>query len=274
MVFLVGMRRCVSPHETEHFMFIEIKQVSKIYETRGAPVMALTPIDLNVQSGEFISIVGPSGCGKSTLMLMVAGLLGTTTGEITIQDRRVTEPQTDIGIVFQNAVLVDWRTVLGNVLLQVEMRNLPVEKYKARAHELLESVGLGGFEDRFPYELSGGMQQRTSICRALVHDPPLLLMDEPFGALDALTREQIRVDLEHLWMSTRKTVLFVTHSIDESIQLSDRVVVMGPRPGYIEKILTIDLPRPRSVSMREDPRYLQYQHEITNIFFAKGVLRN
>lgn len=253
---------------------IDIRGVSKVYQTRTEPVTALTPIDLSIEEGEFLSIVGPSGCGKSTLLLMLAGLLNTTSGTVHINGRQVVAPQTDIGIVFQNPVLVDWRTVLGNVLLQIEMRSLPIKQYEPRARELLDSVGLNGFEERYPYELSGGMQQRTSICRALVHDPPLLLMDEPFGALDALTREQIRVDIERLWMRTRKTVLFVTHSIAEAIQLSDRVVVMGPRPGYIEKILTIDLPRPRLVSVREDPRYLQYQHDITEVFFARGVLRD
>lgn len=252
--------------------FIDIEGVSKVYQTRREPVTALTPITLRVDEGEFVSFVGPSGCGKSTLLLMVAGLLGTSSGSISVDGKRVTTPQTDIGIVFQAPVLVDWRTVLGNVLLQVELRGLPPRQYETQARALLKSVGLEGFEDRHPYELSGGMQQRTSICRALVHNPPLLLMDEPFGALDALTREQIRVDIERLWMQTKKTVLFVTHSIDESIQLSDRVVVMGPRPGYIERILTIDLPRPRSLSMRESPRYLEYQREITDIFFARGVL--
>jgi len=164
--------------------------------------------------------------------------------------------------------------VLGNVLLQVEMRGLPTKQYLPRALELIKQVGLEGFEHRYPYELSGGMQQRTALCRALVHDPPLLLMDEPFGALDALTREQIRVDLEQLWMNTQKTIIFVTHSIPEAIQLSDRVIVMGPRPGHIEQILTIDLPRPRSVRVREMPAYLAYQHEIMEIFFQRGVLRS
>jgi NitT/TauT family transport system ATP-binding protein len=252
--------------------FIDIDGVSKVYQTRHEPVHALTPISLQVEEGEFVSIVGPSGCGKSTLLLMVAGLLDVTSGSIRLGGKPVTAPQTDVGIVFQAPVLVDWRTVLGNVLLQVELRGRAPKLFEAEARALLKSVGLEGFEDRHPYELSGGMQQRTSICRALVHNPPLLLMDEPFGALDALTREQIRVDIERLWMQTRKTVLFVTHSIAESIQLSDRVVVMGPRPGYIERIMTIDLPRPRSLSMRESTRYLDYQHEITDVFFARGVL--
>lgn len=255
-------------------MFIQIRDVSKIYPTRDGLVQALTPISLDVQYGEFVSIVGPSGCGKSTLMLMVAGLIDRSSGQITINGRVVNAPQTEIGIVFQNAALVDWRTVLGNVLLQVEMRGLSVKSYVPRALELLKRVGLEGFEHRYPYELSGGMQQRTSLCRSLIHDPPLLLMDEPFGALDALTREQIRVDLEQLWMATQKTILFVTHSIPEAIQLSDRVVVMGPRPSHIEAVIQINLPRPRSVRVREMPEYLAYQQEITEIFFKRGVLKS
>ena len=252
---------------------IRIRQLTKIYPSRSGQVHALGPIDLDVHQGEFISIVGPSGCGKSTLMLMAAGLLDITSGTIELNDKRVTGPQTDIGIVFQSPVLVDWRTVLGNVLLQVEMRKLKTSDYEQRARELLKSVGLQDFEQRYPFELSGGMQQRTAFCRALIHDPPLILMDEPLGALDAMTREQLRVDLEHLWMQTRKTVVFVTHSIAESVQLSDRVVVFSPRPGMIDRIIGIDLPRPRSFDVREGPEYNHYVHEITSIFMNYGVLK-
>ncbi len=252
---------------------ITITGVKKVFQSRSGPVHALGPIDLSVNEGEFISIVGPSGCGKSTLLLMVAGLLEYDTGEITINGSRVAGPQTDIGIVFQTPVLVDWRDVLGNVLLQIEMRKLKVDQYRQRALELLESVGLKDFERRYPFELSGGMQQRTAFCRALIHDPPLVLMDEPLGALDAMTREQLRMDLEHLWLTTRKTVLFVTHSIPESIQLSDRVVVFTPRPGMIERIINIDLPRPRTMAVRESAQFQAYVHELTSIFMSYGVLR-
>ena len=252
---------------------IRIEQVSKVYSSRTGPVHALGPVDLQVQQGEFISIVGPSGCGKSTLLLMIAGLLEITSGAIAINGREVNQPQTDIGIVFQSPVLVDWRTVLGNVLLQVEMRKLKVEDYTGRAKELLKSVGLAEFEKRYPFELSGGMQQRTAFCRALVHDPPLILMDEPLGALDAMTREQLRVDLEYLWMQTRKTVVFVTHSITESVQLSDRVVVFTPRPGLIDRVIDINLPRPRSFEVRESVEYNRYVHEITSIFMNYGVFK-
>lgn len=252
---------------------ITIDQVKKVYQSRTGPVHALGPIDLNVKDGEFISIVGPSGCGKSTLLLLVAGLLGYEEGEIKIGENLVQSPQTQIGIVFQTPVLVDWRNVLGNVLLQIEMRNLRTSEYENRARDLLESVGLIEFEHQYPFELSGGMQQRTAFCRALIHDPPLILMDEPLGALDAMTREQLRVDLEQLWLRTRKTVMFVTHSIPESVQLSDRVVVFTPRPGLIERIIDIDLPRPRNMSVREGPEFQRYVHELTEIFMGFGVLR-
>ncbi len=252
---------------------ISLRQLTKVYESRTGPVKALGPLDLDVKQGEFISIVGPSGCGKSTLLLMMAGLLDITSGTIELNGRLVTGPQTDIGIVFQSPVLVDWRNVLGNVLLQVEMRKLKTSAYEQRARDLLKSVGLQDFETRYPYELSGGMQQRTAFCRALIHDPPLILMDEPLGALDAMTREQLRVDLEHLWMQTRKTVVFVTHSISESVQLSDRVVVFSPRPGLVDRIIDIGLPRPRSFDVREGPEYNHYVHEITNIFMNYGVLK-
>jgi len=252
--------------------FIWVDRVTKVYPTRGGPVHALGPVDLSVRGGEFVAIVGPSGCGKSTLLLIVAGLLGCTSGEVTMGGARVTEPRTDIGIVFQTPALAEWRDVLGNVLLQVEMRGLRARDYRSRAEQLLESVGLGEFERRYPFELSGGMQQRAAFCRALVHDPPLVLMDEPLGALDALTREQLRTDLERLWMNTGKTLLFVTHSIVESVQLADRVVVMSPRPGIIERIIEINLPRPRTIDVRETPQFHECVHEITEIFLTRGVL--
>jgi NitT/TauT family transport system ATP-binding protein len=203
----------------------------------------------------------------------VAGLLEYETGDIYINSKLVNEPQTDIGIVFQTPVLTDWRDVLGNVLLQIEMRGLKLGDYIDRAKLLLNSVGLSDFEKQYPFELSGGMQQRTALCRALIHDPPLNLMDEPLGALDAMTRAQLRVDLEQLWLETRKTVLFVTHSISESIQLSDRVVVFTPRPGTIHMIIDIDLPRPRTMQVRESPEFQHYVHQLTEIFMGFGVLR-
>jgi NitT/TauT family transport system ATP-binding protein len=255
-------------------VFIRVENVTKIFEARDEVVHAIADVSFDVKKGEFVAILGPSGCGKSTLMLIIAGLLEATTGQVSILGQPVRGPQTDVGIVFQNPVLLDWRKALGNVLVQVELRRLNPKDYDERARHLLKSAGLAGFENKFPFELSGGMQQRVSICRALVHNPPLLMMDEPFGALDALTREQMRIDVEHLMMEERKTVLFVTHSIPEAVQLADRVVVMGPRPSIIERILEIDLPRPRHRIIQESTRFSEHVKEITDIFMVRGVLHD
>jgi NitT/TauT family transport system ATP-binding protein len=252
---------------------IQLAGVSKVYQSSDGPVAALEAVSLDVGDGEFLSILGPSGCGKSTLMLLVAGLLPPSGGEIRVAGRPVSRPQTEVGIVFQNPVLLDWRTVLRNVLLQIESRGLDLAAYRPKARELLQSVGLGGFEDKYPFELSGGMRQRTAICRALIHDPPLLLMDEPFGALDALTREQMRLDIERLWLERRKTVLFITHSITEAVLLSDRVVVMSPRPGRIDGVFEIGLPRPRHLAVQESAEFGRHLKAITDLFLARGVLR-
>jgi NitT/TauT family transport system ATP-binding protein len=252
--------------------FIRVEGAAKTYESRKGPVHAIGPVDLSIRRGEFVSLVGPSGCGKSTLLMMIAGLLDCTRGRITVDGHPVTRPQTDVGIVFQNLVLVDWRDVLGNVLLQVEMRKLDVKDYVGRAKELLASVGLEKFLRHHPYELSGGMQQRTAFCRALVHDPPMVLMDEPLGALDAMTREQLRRDLEKLWMDTRKTFVFVTHDIAEAVQLSDRVVIISPRPGKIDAEISIELPRPRNFDVLQSGAFLKYVKDISAIFMGYGVI--
>jgi NitT/TauT family transport system ATP-binding protein len=233
---------------------------------------ALAPVDLDVADGEFIAIVGPSGCGKSTLMRMVSGLLLASGGRVEVGGRRVEKPVTEIGIVFQQPVLLEWRTALGNVLFQVEMRGERPGPWRDRAMALLEQVGLADFANSYPHQLSGGMRQRVAIARALLHDPKLLLMDEPFGALDALTREQMRVDLELLWMRRRMTTLFVTHSVDEAVLLADRVVVMSPRPGKIDRILAPDLSRARGLAARRDKVFLDAEEEITEIFLSRGVL--
>jgi len=253
---------------------ISIRNAGKIFRRGKLETVALDGVDLNIKRSEFVAIVGPSGCGKSTLMRLIAGLTFPTSGSVLVDGSEVTAPITNLGIVFQKPVLLDWRNVLQNVLLQVEMRGLKLEDYKDRAHQLLDSVGLTSFKDRYPHELSGGMQQRTGIVRALVHDPPLLMMDEPFGALDALTREQMRIDLEELWMATMKTVLFITHSIDEAVLLADRVVVMSPRPGKVETIMNIDLERPRGLAARKSSEFEKAVDKITGIFLAKGVLRS
>jgi NitT/TauT family transport system ATP-binding protein len=221
----------------------------------GETLCALTDVGFQAAEGEFISFVGPSGCGKTTLLKITAGLLTPTGGEVRIQGHPVWGPTQDVGFVFQSAVLLRWRTILRNVMLQVEVRGLDKKDYTRRALALLDLVGLKGFENKYPYQLSGGMQQRAAICRALIHDPPHLLMDEPFGALDALTREQMHLELQDIWMQSGKTVLFVTHSIPESVFLSDRVVVFSPRPGRIREVVTVDLPRPREIGIETDVRF-------------------
>jgi NitT/TauT family transport system ATP-binding protein len=252
---------------------IRIHGVTKRYRRGAQETLALAEVDIDVATGEFIAIVGPSGCGKSTLLRLVAGLHAPTTGTIEVSGKPVKGPVTDVGIVFQSPVLLDWRNTLDNVLFQADIRGLPVERYRPRALELLRQVGLEDFADRFPHELSGGMRQRAAIARAFLHDPPLLLMDEPFGALDALTREQMRLDIEEIWLATRKTVLFITHSVDEAVLLADRVLVMSARPGRIEREIAIDLPRPRGLEARRTPRFNEICDEINEIFFRKGVLR-
>jgi NitT/TauT family transport system ATP-binding protein len=226
---------------------ITLRAVTKRYRAaRGGEVQALGEIDLSIDAGEFVSIVGPSGCGKSTLLMLVSGLIPPTTGAIEVDARAVEGAVGNIAIVFQRDVLLDWRTVLANVLLQ--------------------------FEEKYPAELSGGMRQRVAICRALVQDPGLLLMDEPFGALDALTREQMNLDLQRMWLRDRNTVLFITHSIEEAVLLSDRVVVMSSRPGRIADVVGNDLARPRGAHTRSEPRFIEHVERIRRHFLALGVL--
>jgi NitT/TauT family transport system ATP-binding protein len=253
---------------------IEVDRVSKIYDEGGSgPLLALQEISLEISRGEFVSILGPSGCGKSTLLMLIAGLYSPSAGQLRIDGQSVTRPRTDIGIVFQNPVLLDWRVVLDNVMLQIEARRLDKTLYRRRALELLDAVGLAGFEQTYPYALSGGMRQRVSICRALVHDPPLLLMDEPFGALDALTREQLMIDLQRMWATGHQTILFVTHSIREAVFQSDRVVVMSARPGRVERVWRIALPRPRRLRVTASAEFIRYMEEITDLFMSKGVIQ-
>ncbi len=235
---------------------------------------ALSPTTLSIAEGEFVAIVGPSGCGKSTLLRIAAGLDKASSGETRIADRRVDQPETDLGFAFQSPVLLDWRTVLENIMLQAEARKLPRETYLTRANELLAATGLKGFENAYPYQLSGGMSQRVSVCRALVHDPSLLFMDEPFGALDALTRDQMLVDMQSLWLRSRPTVLFVTHSIQEAVFLSDRVVVMASRPGRVEKIVDVPLPRRRRLSVRSTAPFNAIVDDILKTFQNMGVIRD
>ena len=250
---------------------IRLQNVEKIYKTKDSSIVAVEDVSFDINQSEFIAIVGPSGCGKTTILKMLAGLVPYTSGSITIGEKKVTSPQTEVGIIFQDSVLLDWRDVLSNVMLQIDIRGMNRAEYEPVARELLLTVGLEGFEKKKPYELSGGMKQRVSICRALVHDPPVLLMDEPFGALDALTREQISNDIQHLWMEKRKTALLITHSIPEAVLLADRVIVMSPRPGKIVEIIDIDLPRPRRLD-RLPAKFNDYAGHIRQIFQASGVL--
>jgi NitT/TauT family transport system ATP-binding protein len=252
---------------------IGLRGVSKRYTTAsGDSVDALAQVDLNVAAGEFVAIVGPSGCGKSTLMMLVSGLIPVTKGAITVGGAPVKGAGGNAGIVFQRDVLLDWRTVLGNVMLPVEIKKLDRDSHLKKARDLLRSVGLSEFEEKYPAELSGGMRQRVAICRALVQDPGLLLMDEPFGALDALTREQMNLDLQRIWLRDRNTVVFITHSIEEAVLLSDRVVVMTSRPGRIADILTVDLPRPRGTHSRSEKTFVDCVEHIRRHFMALGIL--
>jgi NitT/TauT family transport system ATP-binding protein len=249
---------------------IELVGVSKTFRSReGDLVHALQEVTLRVEPQEFVSIVGPSGCGKSTLLRLVGGLTLPSRGVVRVRGTEIREPFPDAGFVFQSAVLLPWRTVLDNVLFSIEMLGQPREAYRERAQALIDLAGLRGFEGKYPWELSGGMQQRVAICRALVHDPSLLLMDEPFGALDAMTREEMSFELLRIWGERRKTILFVTHSISEAILLSDRVVVMTPRPGRLARVLEIDLPRPRTVEMEFDERFKKASDEIRGLIFAR-----
>jgi NitT/TauT family transport system ATP-binding protein len=217
-------------------------------------------------------VVGPSGCGKSTLLKIVAGLYPPTSGEVLLNGAVVRGPHREVGLVFQGPALMKWRTVLGNVMLQAEVRGLPLAEYRARATDLLRLVGLAGFEDAYPFQLSGGMQQRAAICRALLHDPPLLVMDEPFGALDALTREQMNLELMNLWATRRKTVLFVTHSIPEAVFLSDRILVMSARPGRILEEIEVPLPRPRTVETMASAEFGRLASRIRRLLQARATL--
>jgi NitT/TauT family transport system ATP-binding protein len=265
--------RATPPATAPESPYLEFRNLTKVYATGDGPVRALDQISVTQRQGEFVSILGPSGCGKSTLLMIAAGLLSASNGLVVVRGERVVAPRTDVGIVFQSPVLLEWRTALGNVMLQAEARKLDRKAAERRARELLAAVGLSGFEGKYPDELSGGMRQRVSICRALIHDPPQLLMDEPFGALDALTRDQLVLDLQRLWNETRMTVMFITHSVAEAVFLSDRVIVMTPRPGQVDRIIDIELPRPRTLAMRESPEFNAYNRQILDLFLARGVLR-
>ncbi len=224
--------------------------LSKIYDTlEGGKVVALEQIDLTVKPGELLTVVGPSGCGKSTLLKLLAGLILPSDGEARLFDRRITGPSLDVGMVFQSPTLLQWRSVLENVMLPIDVLSLDRRTGRERASALLTMMGLAGFERKYPGELSGGMQQRVAMARALVHNPAVLLMDEPFGALDAMTRENMNLELQQIWQEANKTIVLITHSISEAVFLGDRVVVMTPRPGRLAEVISVDFPRPRSLDI-------------------------
>jgi NitT/TauT family transport system ATP-binding protein len=251
---------------------IAISGVSKTYRSPEGDVPSLRPLDFHINDGEFFVIVGPSGCGKSTLLKLISGLLQPSTGEIVVDGRKVLQPHGNVGIVFQNALLLPWRNVLANVMLPIDMKKLPREKFLERAKSLLKMVGLEGFEKKLPWQLSGGMQQRASICRALVHDPKIMLMDEPFGALDAMTREKMNVELSRIQRETGKTVLLITHSIPEAVFLADRVLVMTERPGAVAAIYDVPLGRERSLDVMSNPIFTELVRRIRTHFFTQTAL--
>jgi NitT/TauT family transport system ATP-binding protein len=254
-------------------MMIELRGVSKTFSVRdGSEVSALGDVTLGIERGEIITIVGPSGCGKSTLLRMVAGLVKPGGGEVVIDGVRVLEPRRDTGIVFQTPTLLPWANVLENVLFPLNMTNTLRPDSISRAMHLLSLVGLKGFERHTPRELSGGMQQRVSICRALIGDPSVLLMDEPFGALDALTREEMTLELLRVWTESPKTIIFITHSISEAVLLADRVAVMSARPGRIAEVIPVRLPRPRSFQQEVTSEFQDCAQRIRGLIFgARGT---
>jgi NitT/TauT family transport system ATP-binding protein len=252
---------------------ISVRKVDKTYASARGDIAALAGISLDVLPGEFVSILGPSGCGKSTLLKCIGGLTAISSGSIEIEGSKVAGPPRNAGFVFQRDVLLDWRNVLDNVLLPAEFNGLDRQRWRARAEELLDTLGLEGYGARYPWELSGGMRQRVAICRGLLLDPSLILMDEPFGALDAITRDELNMELSRIWERSRKTVLFITHSITEAIFLSTRVVVMDKNPGRIAEIVEIDLPRVRTLALRETPAFADYAKALRATFEQLGILK-
>jgi NitT/TauT family transport system ATP-binding protein len=251
---------------------IAVRALSKTYASRESGVTALERITFSVAEREFVAVVGPSGCGKSTLLKILSGILAPSSGDALLRGTPIKGPRRDIGVVFQSPVLFPWRSVLDNVLLPVDVQGLDRERHRRIAMELLGLVGLSGFEGRFPWELSGGMQQRVAITRALIHDPAMLLMDEPFGALDAMTREHMNMELQRIWMERKKTVLFITHSIPEAVFLADRVLVMTPRPGRLADDVLVTLKRPRPLDVMTTPEFGDYVRDIRAQFNVRGGL--
>jgi NitT/TauT family transport system ATP-binding protein len=251
---------------------ISVKELNKTYGTReGAPIYALSNVSLEITRGEFVTVVGPSGCGKTTLLKILAGILKKSSGTILVNGNPINAPSRQLGVVFQEPLLLPWRNILQNIMVPVEIQGRDRAKFGAAAQQLLTLVGLEGFEQKYPRELSGGMQQRVGIARALIHDPDLLLMDEPFGALDARTREQMNLELMDIWSEKKKTILLITHSIAEAVFLADRIVVMSPRPGRIAEIIVVDLPRPRHLEIINTDVFGAYVKRVRAHFGARGM---
>jgi NitT/TauT family transport system ATP-binding protein len=244
---------------------ITLEAVTKSFGQAGDEIKALDRTSFTVGEGRFVSILGPSGCGKSTLLRLIAGLLSPSSGTIFIGSAPVVRPRADVGMVFQSPTLLPWRDTLANVLFAAKIRKLNTAQFTKKARDLLELSGLSEFESKFPHQLSGGMQQRVAICRALLCDPSVLLMDEPFGALDAMTRERMNIELLRIWRAVRSVVIFVTHSIQEAVFLSDQVVVMTPRPGRVASIIDIDLPRPRDSRTMREPQFVDYMSHLREL---------
>lgn len=252
---------------------ISLREVGRSFGDGDVRVEALCDVTFDIADGEFVAIVGPSGCGKSTIAKMVTGLYPPSAGEVEVLGQPVKASPESLGVAFQQDLLLPWRTILKNVILKHSFHKGDRERYVARAHELLRLVGLDGFEHKYPAQLSGGMRQRAAICRALVDDPRLLILDEPFGALDAITRDQIALDFQRLWMTERSTVMLITHSIEEAVFLADRVFVMSPRPGRIQRVIEIDLERPRSIGLRDGKEFAGYARELRHEFESMGLYR-
>lgn len=251
---------------------ISIRDLNKIYPTQdGQPIQALSNVNLDIERGEFVTVVGPSGCGKTTLLKILAGILDNSSGSVLVNGTALRGPSRQLGVVFQEPLLLPWRTVLENVMVPVEIQRLDRTKSRKTAEQLLDLVGLDGFAEKYPKELSGGMQQRVGIARALVHDPDFLLMDEPFGALDAMTRDQMNLELLEIWAAKKKTILLITHSIAEAVFLADRVIVMSARPGRISETIDVDLPRPRTLQMINSDEFGAYVSRVREHFLADGA---
>jgi NitT/TauT family transport system ATP-binding protein len=270
----ISLERRRLPAEERRQTYIDVCDVSKTYESERGTVEALRDVSLSIRAGEFVSVVGPSGCGKSTLLRCVSGLEQPSTGTISLKGEAVLSPAPSMGMVFQRDVLLDWRNILDNVLFTADFRGLPRKQWIGRAKELLELFGLSEFQNRYPWELSGGMRMRAAICRALLVAPELLLMDEPFAALDAFTRDDLNLELQKISQKTNSTTIFITHNITEAIFLGDKVVVMDRRPGRIALVLDIDLARPRALSVRETPQFAEYGSIIRRTFEKLGILRS